>query len=211
MMIRFLCVVGIAASLAGPGLAQSVEDRLIAGLRGQGYTILEEGRTFLGRLRIVAENGTLHREIVANPSTGEILRDYVVTLADIGRPSLSDSATHGVNGAVGSSGTSGTSGSVQPVAAADPVSPVGSTSTANPVTASAASVADPGAGVATVAAANPGGGRGSGRIMGTTDPVTASEGIGVTATTGTILQQDPGTGTMLILADPVVMPHRNAP
>ena len=207
-MMRFLLVVGIAAGLAGPGFAQSVEVRLIAELRGQGYTILEEGRTFLGRLRIVAENGTLHREIVANPSTGEILRDYAVALADMSKPSQSDSATHGLNGAVTSGGTSG---SGQPVAAADPVSPVGSTSTANPVTASAATVADPGAGVATVAAANPGGGRGSGRITGTTDPAMASEGIGVTAATGTIVQQDPGTGTMLILADPVVMPHRNAP
>lgn len=63
--------------------AQTVEERLLAGLQTQGYTVLEKGYTFLGRLRIVAENGEIHREIVVNPGTGEILRDYAVYLSDL--------------------------------------------------------------------------------------------------------------------------------
>ena len=94
MMIRFLPALGIVSALTGPSFAQTVEERLIAGLTGEGYTILEHGRTFLGRLRIVAENGTLHREIVVNPSTGEVLRDYAVALADLGGPNLPDGGSH---------------------------------------------------------------------------------------------------------------------
>ena len=70
-------------TLSGPALARSVEDRLIAGLKTQGYVVLENGFTWLGRLRIVAQNAKYHREIVVNPETGEILRDYVVLLSDI--------------------------------------------------------------------------------------------------------------------------------
>jgi len=39
-------------------------------------------RTLLGRLRIVASDGTRRREIIINPNTGEVLRDYWVELSD---------------------------------------------------------------------------------------------------------------------------------
>lgn len=73
----------LLVTLSGPALARTVEDRLISGLKAQGYVVLEDGFTWLGRLRIVAENATYHREIVVNPETGEVLRDYVVLLSDI--------------------------------------------------------------------------------------------------------------------------------
>ncbi len=69
--------------LSGPAFARTVEDRLISGLKAQGYVVLEDGFTWLGRLRVVAENAKYHREIVVNPETGEVLRDYVVLLSDI--------------------------------------------------------------------------------------------------------------------------------
>ena len=81
-MKRLLLAMALLAGLTGAGLARTVEERLIAGLRDQGYVILEDGYTFLGRLRIVAENGQYHREIVVNPGTGEVLRDYVVERGD---------------------------------------------------------------------------------------------------------------------------------
>lgn len=79
-MRRIALAVAVLAGLAAPGLARTVEERLIAGLHDQGYVILEEGYTFLGRLRIVAENDRYHREIVVNPGTGEVLRDYAVEI-----------------------------------------------------------------------------------------------------------------------------------
>lgn len=92
-MKSLLLAMTIMAGLADAGLARTVEERLIAGLRDQGYVILEDGYTFLGRLRIVAESDRYHREIVVNPGTGEVLRDYVVERRDLlpNRPAESDS------------------------------------------------------------------------------------------------------------------------
>ena len=57
--------------------AQSVEDQVFAQLQEQGFTVIEVRRTFLGRIRFIAESAYLYRELVINPQTGEILRDYV--------------------------------------------------------------------------------------------------------------------------------------
>lgn len=45
-------------------------------LRLDGYEDIEVSRTWLGRVRIVAEKGELEREVILHPSTGEVLRDY---------------------------------------------------------------------------------------------------------------------------------------
>lgn len=79
-MRKLLLVATALVGLAMPALARTVEQQVLEKLASQGYVILEQGYTFLGRLRIVAENGMFHREIVVNPGTGEILRDYAVTL-----------------------------------------------------------------------------------------------------------------------------------
>ena len=207
-MIRFLLALGISSTLAGPVLAQSVEERLIAGLTAQGYTVLEDGRTFLGRLRIVAENGTLHREIVANPSTGEILRDYVVALADLGRPAAPDRNSHGSNvAAVPTPAATAGSGATQPtISNADPVA-----TGANPVAASNADPAGDAASAASLASAGPASGHGAARTPGNANPTGAAAGLDVTAAAGTVMQQGQGTTPMLILADPVVPQPRSAP
>jgi hypothetical protein len=67
-------------------MAEGIQDDVVAALAGQGYEIVNVGRTWLGRLRVVAENGEIRREIVINPTTGEVLRDYSVALANLGRP-----------------------------------------------------------------------------------------------------------------------------
>jgi hypothetical protein len=85
MMSKLLVAAILWMGLALPGWSMTVEERLTAGLQDQGYTILEKGYTFLGRLRIVAESDEIHREIVVNPGTGEILRDYAIYLSDIAR------------------------------------------------------------------------------------------------------------------------------
>lgn len=82
-MKKLLIAAMFWAGLAQAGWTQTVEERLLSDLQSQGYAILEKGYTFLGRLRIVAENGEIHREIVVNPGTGEILRDYAVYISDL--------------------------------------------------------------------------------------------------------------------------------
>ncbi|MBD3678513.1 MAG: hypothetical protein HUJ27_08935 [Rhodobacteraceae bacterium] len=67
----------IAFVMVFPALAhaQTLEERITAQLREQGYTSITVERTFLGRVRILAEGPGMEREIVLNPRTGEILRD----------------------------------------------------------------------------------------------------------------------------------------
>lgn len=72
-------VLGLALA-GGPVLAQSLQDSLIAQLRTQGFVEFQVSQTLLGRLRIVAIGPDYRREIVINPSSGEILRDYITTL-----------------------------------------------------------------------------------------------------------------------------------
>lgn len=58
-----------------PALAVEADD-IVAQLRAQGFSQINVSRTFLGRVKIEAQAPALHREIVLNPKTGEILRDY---------------------------------------------------------------------------------------------------------------------------------------
>ena len=57
--------------------AQTAESQVIAQLQRQGYTRISMRRTLLGRTRIVAFGPNGRREIILNPATGAILRDYV--------------------------------------------------------------------------------------------------------------------------------------
>ena len=63
---------------AGPALADSVSDNIVAQLETQGCRNVSTERTGLGRTRIIAEGEAGQREIVVNPNNGEILRDMFV-------------------------------------------------------------------------------------------------------------------------------------
>lgn len=93
-MNKLLLAVAFWVGMLGAGWARTVEQQLLASLQAQGYVILEQGYTILGRLRIVAQNDEIRREIVVNPGTGEILRDYAVMLSKIagGKPAMASSA-----------------------------------------------------------------------------------------------------------------------
>lgn len=72
-------VLAIAVALSGSPLwGQELQDNIVSQLRAQGYSRIEVSRTFLGRTRIVATSDEIWREIVINPNTGLILRDYFV-------------------------------------------------------------------------------------------------------------------------------------
>ena len=66
----------LTAALLNSAAAQTPVDGVIEQLRAQGYQEFTVSRTFLGRIHIVAETDGRKREIVFNPTTGEILRDY---------------------------------------------------------------------------------------------------------------------------------------
>ena len=76
----FLVAMIVTIGVAGPAVALSTKDALVRKLRGQGFETIKIGRTLLGRTRIIAESPKYRREIVFNPRTGEILRDYWVNL-----------------------------------------------------------------------------------------------------------------------------------
>lgn len=114
-MNRLLSAAALWVGLAGTGWAMTIEQQLLASLQAQGYVILEEGYTFLGRLRIVAQNDEIRREIVVNPGTGEILRDYAVMLPQIATLKPSTGKSGGTTSAA--SATSMGSGTTTGIAA----------------------------------------------------------------------------------------------
>lgn len=65
--------------------ADSVRDRIVNVLREDGYNEIRVSRTLLGRMRFVATRADAEREIVVNPGTGVILRDYIRFLKRGGR------------------------------------------------------------------------------------------------------------------------------
>ncbi|MGC9368997.1 MAG: hypothetical protein ACP5DX_05580 [Paracoccaceae bacterium] len=74
---QFLAATAAVSILAaGPVAAASLEDRVVEQLREQGFESIRISRTWLGRLRIKARGRGYEREIIINPRTGEILRDF---------------------------------------------------------------------------------------------------------------------------------------
>ena len=76
-MRRRVFLAALAGWMAGAGMAEARDrsDDIVRGLKRNGYRITEIGRTFLGRIRILATKDGGRREIIVNPVTGEILRD----------------------------------------------------------------------------------------------------------------------------------------
>lgn len=89
-MLRITAMMSLLlATLAGPAFAdtkgtgataQTPSEQILSILINRGYRILEDERTWLGRQRIIAERDGTRRELVFDPGTGEILRDYSVRI-----------------------------------------------------------------------------------------------------------------------------------
>jgi len=77
-----LLAIAFGLALSGSALAQTPLDQTVATLTAQGYEIAVTQRTWLGRMRIVAVNGTTQREIVIDRTTGEVLRDITTKRTD---------------------------------------------------------------------------------------------------------------------------------
>ncbi|MEZ5888546.1 MAG: hypothetical protein R3D56_16935 [Paracoccaceae bacterium] len=96
----------LASLASGAALAADLVDTILSDLRQQGYDEIEVSRTLLGRTRIEAESAAYHREIIVNPRTGEILRDYWELIGSDG-----NTASNGPLPGPVSPGVTGTSGS----------------------------------------------------------------------------------------------------
>jgi len=59
-----------------PPAGANFQETIVSQLEAQGFSRITITRTFLGRIRIHATSRDLEREIIFNPRTGEILRDY---------------------------------------------------------------------------------------------------------------------------------------
>lgn len=81
-------VLAMAVLAAAPVLAETVVERIERELVQQGFTTIKSHRTWLGRVLIDATNATEKREIVVNPTSGEILRDFTRTLGGQGSADL---------------------------------------------------------------------------------------------------------------------------
>ena len=73
-------------ALATGAAAETISEQVISNLRAQGFEVVQMDRTWLGRMWILSRSATVQREVVFNPATGEILRDYAVLLAELNRP-----------------------------------------------------------------------------------------------------------------------------
>ena len=87
-LVGLTVVAAVQFGLAAAAFAASAADQIIAQLRDQGFTEIEVEQTWLGRTRIVAEREDASREIILNPSTGEILRDLWLTKDGEGSPKV---------------------------------------------------------------------------------------------------------------------------
>ncbi|MBS0126171.1 hypothetical protein [Thetidibacter halocola] len=75
---RFLLAgTALLATLPVAGQAQTATDQVISQLRREGYRRISVSRTFLGRVRITARGPAGSREVILNPGTGAVLRDYL--------------------------------------------------------------------------------------------------------------------------------------
>lgn len=86
-MIKVITFLGILALTPLAASAQSFQDHILTQLADQGFHDFEVSKTLLGRIRVISQSETLHRELVFNPVTGEILRDYWEVLPNSGAQS----------------------------------------------------------------------------------------------------------------------------
>lgn len=57
-------------------------------LNRQGFEVISETATILGRARFVAVNDLIWREVILDLSTGQIIRDYAVEFSPAAPPAL---------------------------------------------------------------------------------------------------------------------------
>ncbi len=114
-MLRIRTLGILLAALLGANMAfgQTLEQQLTRQLTDLGFSSIRVSTTLLGRTRIDARGSGQRREIIFNPRTGEILRDYwlIPNGASPDAHLLSSGGRSGGNSGSGSSGSGSGSGS----------------------------------------------------------------------------------------------------
>lgn len=97
---HFLTAFTSAVIVAGlPAQAATFEESVLAQLKAQGYKSITVERTLLGRIKIIAHLKDGQREIILNPRTGEILRDFwMAGGGDPSVPKIRDTTDHSGKG-----------------------------------------------------------------------------------------------------------------
>lgn len=72
----FILASAVFVALGQEAIAAPAEEQVARAIAGQGFRITSRKRTFLGRVRFTAVRGNVEREVVVDPSSGEVLRDY---------------------------------------------------------------------------------------------------------------------------------------
>lgn len=110
-MKRRQMIVGAVLSMAiglgaGPVMAADPVAIITLSLEKEGFRVTSARRTLLGRVRILATRQGQNREVVIDPRTGEVLRDLVRSVSDLGESRAGGARSSGAGGS--SSGGSGT-------------------------------------------------------------------------------------------------------
>lgn len=107
-----LATASVLAVVAGPALAASYAEDVVAQLNQLGFSDITVETTWLGRIKVVASRTDGVREIVLNPRTGEILRDVWMPVSGDGevRNVLGDVKDGGHGGEGGGDDNSGPGG-----------------------------------------------------------------------------------------------------
>jgi hypothetical protein len=92
MLLKRRASVVVFVLWASAAAALTPAEQVIEALQAKGYVVIVQERTWLGRLRIVAVTKDMRREVVINPGTGEILRDFSAALWPDSNQSGSDGA-----------------------------------------------------------------------------------------------------------------------
>lgn len=100
----FLLAGACLVATAGSSLALSFDDDVAARLLREGYRITYRKRTWLGRVRFKAQKGKTIREVVVDPTSGEVLRDYSESASSRDEKSAESNGSGGGAGSGGSAG-----------------------------------------------------------------------------------------------------------
>lgn len=87
--------------------AAEIAARVVDALADQGYRVVEVSRTYLGRLRVVAESDVDRREVIVSRTTGAILRDRITAtfeVANSGDASIDSTGTTTLRDDIGVTG-----------------------------------------------------------------------------------------------------------
>ena len=108
--VNVLTSVQIVIEAPKIAIRQTVQD-LVEELKVSGFTYIEIRRTFLGRARIIAYSATEMREVIMNPTTGEVLRDLALeSTGDVPGNATSQASAASQANAAGENGNKGGNG-----------------------------------------------------------------------------------------------------